>query len=385
VPRVVVVSNIPTPNNDALFAELARQPGLTLQVLYGASREANRAWRLDDAKGYPYAVLPGWTLGGSAHVNPGVLRAIARFAPDVALLTGSYTMPTVQIALAALTVRRTPWVYWGEELQEGPLPAPARVARAALRRPLRLATGVLAIGSRARRSYARAGIAPARIADFRYYADAEHFRLPPDERASARAAVRAGLGIAPDAVVFLYVGQFIVRKRVDTLLRAFARVAGDAPHAAVLLAGDGPERDALASLAARLGIAERVHRTGFVQPAELPRVFAAADALVLPSAQEGWGVVVGEALAAGLPVLASDAVNAAADLVQPGVTGWHFPVDDDARLSEAMAPLLADPARRAIMADAARAAVRDEAPAVAARRLALLLEAARDGRPLAEL
>ncbi|HEX8390993.1 MAG TPA: glycosyltransferase, partial [Longimicrobium sp.] len=352
-----------------------------LLVLYGAARESNRAWRLEASKGYPYQVLPGLTLAGSLHLNAGMNRAIRRFAPGVAVLTGSYTMPAVQGAAAALRVRRVPWVYWGEELLHGPAPLLRRMLRDALRRPLRAARGVLAIGSRARESYARAGIPRERIADFRYYANTEAFALAPAAREAARARVRGQLGLQAGAAVFLFVGQLIPRKGVDTLLRA----AAHAPGATVVVAGNGPEGERLRALAAELGVADRVRFAGFVQPAELPGLFAAADAFVLPAHSEGWGVVVPEAMAAGLPVLATDRVNAAADLVADGESGFRFPVHDHAALGARMEELCARPERRAAMGRAARTAVGGEAPAVAARRLVALLEAARAGAPLAAL
>ncbi|HEY0777073.1 MAG TPA: glycosyltransferase [Gemmatirosa sp.] len=382
--RILVITNIPTPYNDALFASLTRQPGVNLRVVYGAAIEADRAWRLAADKAYAYDVLPGWTLGGSAHLNPRVVRAVRSFRPDIAVLSGSYVMPTVQIAAAALRARGTPWLYWGEELAHGPAPATVRSGRAVLRRALLRARGVLAIGSRACVSYARAGVATERVADFRYYADTDRFALEPDARMAARRAVRGECRIPDEAFVVVYGGQLIARKGVDTLLHAVARLQRDAngTRAAVLLAGDGPEGPALAALAEDLGIRDRVHFMGFQQPEALPAVFAAADAFVLPSHAEGWGVVVPEAMAAGLPVFASDRVNSAVDLVRDGENGAQFAAGDAARLAALLRVAAEQPDHRCAMAEAARAAVRCETPAFAARRLVSLLDAATARRPL---
>nr|MDQ6925722.1 glycosyltransferase [Candidatus Eremiobacteraeota bacterium] len=208
-------------------------------------------------------------------------------------------------------------------------------------------------------------------------------------RERARAEVRASVGVADDAVALLYCGRLIGRKGVDTLLRAVARVrhATDrrTEHVRVLLAGDGPDRSALEALASDAGVRDSVHFLGFRQPADLPDVFAAADAFVLPSHAEGWGVVVTEAMAAGLPVLASDSVNAAADLVRDGENGWRFPARADARLAELIHDVAADPCRRASMGARSRAAIRCETPAIAAPRFVQILEAAAEGRPLQPL
>lgn len=381
MPRILVVNNIPSPYNDALFARVAGEPGVQLLVAYCAERESNRSWRLSADKGYDYRVMRGATLGAQSHLNPGVAAVAGRFRPDVAVLSGSYAMPTMQIAAAALRARRTPWVFWSEEISLAPVP-PARAAiRSLLRATVRRAHGVLAIGSRARTSFVRIGVPPARIADFRYYADVSRFRLADADRARARAEVREAWGIAADAAVFLFCGQMIARKGVDTLLHAHARLRAGGRRAVLLLAGDGPEQGALERLAGTLGTAGDVRFTGFVQPDQLPRLFAGGDAFVLPSRHEGWGVVVHEAMAAGLPVLGSEQVNAAADLVVPGRSGWLFPAGDADALAARMRDLLDVPDPGALRL-AARSTAEADAPERAAPRMVALLRSAIEGRDL---
>lgn len=385
MPNILTVSNAPTPYNDALFRAVAAQPDVRLRVLYGAATEAHRAWHLDADKGYEYAVLPGTTFGTSAHLNPGIVGAIHAFAPDVAILSGSYAMPTMQLAAATLALGRTPWLYWGEEIAHGPAPLALRATRGLLRRTLRGAGGVLAIGSRARASYARAGVLTSRIADFRYYADTERFALSEAARARVRAERGATLGLPDGACAVLYCGQLIARKGVDTLLRAVAHTPAGPDAPVVVLAGDGPARPDLEALATSLGVGDRVRWLGFQQPEQLPGVFAAADLFVLPSHAEGWGVVVAEAMAAGLPVLASTRVNAAADLVRAGENGDTFVPGDDAALGELIVTLGHDTDRRASMGALARLSVRSESPACAAPRLVQLVQAVRAGLPIATL
>jgi glycosyltransferase involved in cell wall biosynthesis len=143
-------------------------------------------------------------------------------------------------------------------------------------------------------------------------------------------------------VRFLYCGQLIHRKGVDGLVRAFARVAAEHPRAELRLAGDGPLR---AELEASVppALRPRVRFLGFRQPAELPGVFADADVFVLPSLHDGWGVVVNQAVGAGMPVVASEAVGAAHDLVRPGENGAIFPAGDEDALAEALRRFAADP------------------------------------------
>lgn len=375
--RILIVSNIPTPYNDSLYAHLARQPGLALHVAYGATRESNRQWRLETDKGYPYVILPGVTTGPIGRFNPGVFGLLRRFAPNVVLLTGSYAYPTIQVLSWWLCLRGIRWFYWGEELNWEKVSVARRLVRL-FRRPLRAADGILANGERAAESFRRLGIAGARIHVFHYYADTGRFTLTADRRAAERARIRKQLAILPDATAVLFIGEIVRRKGLDTLVRAMAGLTGDA-SALLIVAGDGGERREIYDLARRLGVLDRIRFAGYVQPAELPSYTAAADALVVPSRKEGWGVVVAEAMAAGLPVIASARVNSAADLLREGESGFFFPVDDVPALVSVLTRVVRSPALRASVAKRARDIVAGEQSSPAAARLrGILCEAEPD-------
>lgn len=283
-------------------------------------------------------------------------------------------MPTVQIAAVALRSRGIPQLYWGEELQFEEVHPAQRMLRQTLRMVIRHADGVLAIGEKAARSYIRAGVDADKIQNFHYYPDADNFHLAPEVRAFARASIRANLDIPDTATAFLYCGQLIHRKGVDVLLQAHALLQKQATGSILILSGDGPEQSRFRSLAATLGISAVVRFAGFAQPRHLPHYFAAADALVLPSRKEGWGVVVSEGMTAGLPVIASDQVNAALELVEDGVSGFICPVGDANRLMQAMKRVICGGRfQHAAMSAAARRAASREAPQVAAPRLLTLL------------
>ena len=371
--RILVLSNAPTPYNDALFRHVSEQPGIELLVVYGAALESHRSWNLEENKGYHAVVLPGWAIGGVAHFNPGIVRQVRAFSPDVAVLTGSYVMPTLQIAALLLRQRATPWVYWGEELKPGEeVVFPLRAIRRCLRWPIRQAAGVLAIGGRAMTSYEVAGVPASRVANFHYYPDADNFRLSETERASYRSQVRERSNLPDGVPVFIYCGQLIARKGIDTLLDAAELLASRGVAFRVLLVGDGPEREAINGRI-RQALRGVVLPVGFAQPAELPRYFAASDALILPSHREGWGLVVTEALAAGLPVIASDRINSAVELIQHGESGFLFPAGDVEALARAMAAFCQDRARWRIMSESAARIAEAEHPHRAAERFTLLL------------
>jgi glycogen synthase len=161
-----------------------------------------------------------------------------------------------------------------------------------------------------------------------------------------------------------YVGRLAPQKRVDLLVRAFNRMAGQAE---LVVVGDGPDRDLIRRLAAQSPAADRITLAGFVEHAAVPAVLASLDVLVLPSAYEEMGSVLTEAMAAGLPVVASD-VGGIPEVVRPGETGLLVPPGDVDALAAALDRLVAEPPLRARLATGSRRRATDYAwPALAAR------------------
>ncbi len=117
-------------------------------------------------------------------------------------------------------------------------------------------------------------------------------------------AVRASLG-ATKSLLLLFVGRLAKEKSVDILLRALALANRD--DLTLAIAGDGPAREELEELAVALGVAERVRFLGAVERERLPNLYASSDVFVFPSTSETQGLVLAEALAAGVPVIAADA------------------------------------------------------------------------------
>jgi glycosyltransferase involved in cell wall biosynthesis len=137
----------------------------------------------------------------------------------------------------------------------------------------------------------------------------------------------------------VYAGRLVHAKGVETLVRAAARCR--TPGMRLLFVGDGPERRRVERLARRLGVAGRVHVTGFVPHDAIPGVLATADLLVLPSIYEEFGTVLVEALHARLPVVASR-VGGIPDIIEDGVNGLLVEPGDPSALAAAIDTVLGD-------------------------------------------
>lgn len=165
------------------------------------------------------------------------------------------------------------------------------------------------------------------------------------------------LGLAPRATVVGGVGRFVAYKGFDVMLRAFAPLAGEFPHAQLVLVGDGPERGSLAELAKSLGLADRVLFTGY--QSAIPDLMAAMDVLVCPSRIESFGIVGVEALASGVPVVATR-VGGIPDYIEHGVHGLLVDSDDVEGMSRAIGRCQKNPDEAQAMAERGNRRVRAE-------------------------
>ena len=167
-------------------------------------------------------------------------------------------------------------------------------------------------------------------------------------------SLRRSLGLPEN--YFLCVCRFIEEKNLPTFFQAYAgyrRAAGAAGWKLVLV-GDGPLKPQLLQQREQLGLVDDILLTGFKQYQELPAYYGLASTFVLPSISETWGLVVNEAMAAGLPVLVSNHCGCATDLVRDGENGFTFDPRDAVKLTELMTEIASPRIDRAAMGQASR-------------------------------
>ena len=178
----------------------------------------------------------------------------------------------------------------------------------------------------------------------------------------------------------LFVGRLVPGKGVDILLNALPAVLAKLPEARLTVVGDGPERASLIDLTRRLDLESRVAFAGSVAHASLAAHYRRAALLVLPSREEGFGLVLVEALGCGCPVVASG-LPAIRSLLLEGQAGRLFQAGNAADLSQAITGMLADGARSKALAERGRQHVLSQYDwqAIARRYAAILMPAAAAG------
>ncbi|MGI9146231.1 MAG: glycosyltransferase [Chloroflexota bacterium] len=228
---------------------------------------------------------------------------------------------------------------------------------------LRAADWVIVVSPHVADQAIQLGAQSSRVSVIRSGVDVEHFRPRPLDRAAARTA----LNIKPETQLVLFVGNLEPRKQVDVLLRAVARVREEVAEAALIVVGSGEsagEQDQtqrLISLMHELGVAGEgtVRLVGRVEDPELLDYYAAADVFALPSSSEAQGIVALEAMACGLPVVAT-AVGGLLRTIEDGRTGFLVPSGDVGALADRLVALLLDAGRRQAIGAAARLTVERE-------------------------
>lgn len=213
-----------------------------------------------------------------------------------------------------------------------------------LRRLFSTVQGFLAIGALNREYYRHYGVPDERIFPMPYAVDNAFFQAKAAEKQPHRESLRQELGLEPGRPVILFASKFEARKRASDLLKAYALLSPDGrtePRPYLLFVGDGEERAALEADANSLGWTS-IRFLGFKNQTELPAYFDLCDVFVLVSEREPWGLIVNEVMNAGKPIVVSDQVGAAPDLVRDGVNGFVVPVGDIRMLHRKLDDLLAD-------------------------------------------
>ena len=365
VRRIAVFTSHPIQYQAPLFRALAESAQVEPTVYFGSRHGVDVAmdsgfgqafqWDVPLLDGYRHVFLPNTAaapdvsrFGGVRVTRPEAVLAEAR--PDALLLLGWQTFAHVQMLMAAWNVG-IPVIMRGEStLQREPVNGPRGSVRRTVWLPVRQrlyraafdrVRAFLVIGSRNRDYYRSFGVPDEKFFWAPYGVDNDWFARGALERTAARDRIRGQMGIGASTVVFASSAKLIARKRPFDLVDAVAGARRRGADAHALFIGDGEERTAIVARAQAAGVPDAVSIAGFVNQRALPDWYAAADALVLPSdSRETWGLVVNEAMAAGLPVVVSDAAGCSVDLVRPAENGYTFPCGDVGALTDRLTDLV---------------------------------------------
>lgn len=340
--RVAFLTNCIPPYHMPVLTLLAARYE-EFRIFVSTPMESNRSWEVD-WRGLDVVVQKTLTLPGrwrhpkgfeeplQIHFPLDTVHQLRKFGPDV-IISNELGFRTLLAVLYTKIRRDARVIAWTEvtEASEHGRGLMRKLLRKALRKNIH---AFLALGSGGIQYIRSLAVDDQKIFKLAYTTDVQRF---------AGNELRRTAG---ERRRLLYVGQLIQRKGLPQFLQALSRRSAEHPTEQLefVLAGDGPLRGSLASTSVPRNL--QLTFLGPVAYENLPQLYAAADLFAFPTYVDTWGVVVNEALAAGLPVLGSVYAQAVTELVQPGRTGWTFRPDDPDEMYRAIVQSLAEPAEK---------------------------------------
>jgi glycosyltransferase involved in cell wall biosynthesis/lauroyl/myristoyl acyltransferase len=213
------------------------------------------------------------------------------------------------------------------------------IKRQVYERAIRWCTGLMPCGALGLQLLKRYGGGDKPAAMYPFTPDVELFENAPSQ---AIEQVRERIRLSPERRRIVFSARMMHVKRPDLAMKAFAAIAQARPDWDLVMLGDGPLRRQAES-SVPVALRDRVIWTGFLNDSsEIAGLYAQCDVLLLPSDYEPWGVVVVEAAAAGLAIVASDVVGASPELIKPGRNGDIFPAGDVNKLADALLSITAE-------------------------------------------
>jgi glycosyltransferase involved in cell wall biosynthesis len=361
--RIAVLNTHPIQYFAPLYAFLNQDPHLEVIALYlsdysvrggyDSGFERRVYWDLDLLSGYPYRFLGEAAKSRSpgaffSIVAPEVFSEIRNGGYDALWLHGHGHAANI-LALAAARSIGVPVLMRCDthlKLKRSRLKTAAR--RIALGGLYSQCDRFLAIGSANEAFYKSLGIPDAKIFRMPYAVDNARFISVSRLTVAERKEWRQRLGVEDEHPVIVYASKLQPHKRPQDVIKAgeVLRREGLAFH--LMMVGSGELERELKEMVHAIGL-PRVHFPGFVNQSVLPRIYAAGDVFVLPSEEEPWGLVVNEAMCAGLPIVATSAVGSAQDLIRRGENGVIYEPGDVEGLAAALRPVIVNLELRAAM------------------------------------
>ena len=351
--KVVVLTELVSPYRMPVFNEIAVDSGLDFKVIFLAETVTERKWRVNkDEMKFSYRISRGIGIPMPQRFpiffNPGLFQTLCSIKPDI-VVCGGYQHPSFLLAVIYSVLFRKKLILWCESHLSS-IRAKHTLAMYYRKLFVKLASGYLVPGKQSFEFLHQLGadkrqifIAPNAVDnDFFYRASQEFY--PQKDR------LKEKMGL-PKRLI-LYVGRLTHSKGIQVLLEAYALIVAKS-EVGLMLVGEGPEEKHYRKFCRERNL-DRVFFEGFKQQDELPLYYGIADLFVLPSLRDEWGLVLNEAMACGLPVIASDKAGAAHDLVQNGVNGYCFRSGDRKELSRLLEKMIGDGALLAKMGASSR-------------------------------
>jgi glycosyltransferase involved in cell wall biosynthesis len=322
-PKVLLITNIIPPYRIPLYNYIYLIKHFDFKVIALGEKEANRDWKIPKDKiEFNYKILPGfhkfiWSTEIAIHLNWGLWKAIRKYDPDI-IITSGYDMLAYWEVFLYCKIFKKKFILWNGTtlLSTGRINGFIGQIKQTI---IGGADRYITYGTKAAEYLIYMGASKEHIHVGINTGDVNWFRKR-SKKFNKDEDIRIERSKYPN-ILMLYVGRLSNNKGVSQILKALIQLQDT--DIGLLIVGGGPQGKELKQLCKDQKL-KNVYFKGFQQQDSLPRFYAVADFLILPTFKEVWGLVVNEALASGLYVLCSDRAGAAYDLIKEGWNGILF-------------------------------------------------------------
>jgi len=341
--RILLVTNIPTPYRIPLFNELKEQlerKGLGLKVVFGALGYARRKWAVDMSQcKFEHEVLPSKNLRysdpeKSSFTYSGLYRVISKENPSV-IITNAFSIATTKLWLRSW-FKKTDYIIWSGAIRRKD--KSGSIVRRLQRKILtRRAVGFIAYGTRAKEYLVSLGAQRDKKVEIGINTvDTEFYR-------GEYRRLRENLIPSDGQKHLLYVGHLCPRKNVLRVIKVINHLTKLRSDVILDIVGDGEDRTRLEKYVIDNQMTDYVKFHGFKQKSDIPLFLAKSDCFLFQTDFDIWGLVLVEAMSAGLPCIASIHAGATHDLIKEGVTGFAMDFSETEKVGERVNWILENP------------------------------------------
>jgi glycosyltransferase involved in cell wall biosynthesis len=340
IKKIMIVTNIPNPYRIPLFNELnvqLKQKGIKLKVVFGAREHSRRKFQLDiEEFRFDYTILKPspWNIfftGKTLFTYSGLLKLTRQEQPDQIIIIG-FSPGTIKLWLRSFR-DKAPIVIWSGTIPTSKHSFLRRMQRKSI---MKRVSGYIAYGSKAKEYLVSMGADPGKVHIAINTVDTTFF-------SSKTSQLRQDLQEKGDKKHLTYIGYLIPRKNVSRVLEVVKLLVETRKDFILDLIGDGSDKEKLEKFVEDNGMSSFVKFHGFKQKHELPYFLARSHCFLFQTDFDIWGLVLNEAMAAGIPCISSIHAGASHDLIIEGETGFAMDFADTVRVAERLNWILDHP------------------------------------------
>ena len=358
--KVVLITNIPNPYRVPLFNELSKQlrnESIHLKIIFANRTYKRRRFQLNEGDfkfDYCYLENEAITIGDNSENSyftyKGLSGQLKKEKPDAIIVSG-FSSATIKVFLYSI-VNRTPYIIWnGSIAKQGRKDSFIRKLQ---RKFLtRFASTFIAYGTKAKSYLVSMGAASEKVFIATNTVDTSFFENETEKQ--------RGILMDDGLHHFIYLGYLVPRKNVGQLVEIAKMLKAQRSDFCIDIIGDGESKDSLEQMVKEYQLTDQIIYHGFKQKEELPPYFAKAKALLFQTDFDIWGLVLNEAMAAGVPCLSSVNAGASEDLIIDGENGYIVDYQNKDGILEKINFIIENPEKAAVVGKHARKFIRKNA------------------------